>query len=1119
MTPSKLITLTKTYRLYSSSLTKKTTPRGLSFTTLSSNQNLLNSFFILSSRINFSLFNQTLFSQVLGLFTGRPDITVIAKEIQLLTQLFKVGLNSSSDKRIFFKSKNLRTPWTKKAGVISEVVRRRKLSFSGSKPSGSYRLLIWHKWSRLWTSSLFLDLPEFRLIGSVKNKNFKPSHYNDYSFPKIYKRWKWKRRKTHPKKSFSSFNQKHFLNNVSKLRLLSKLNRFDSLIRNNFNINSSSSLDSLKSIRVKNKVLRLKPRTKSFRDKAQKRQLKSFFRIPSKFKRHTPDYKNSSFLKLFSSLVKSSSFFKIIRSGDRTNPTSLLSFKYNLRGFFISQPLFKRSQFFEKAPLVNLLSYTQFYSKNSSHSFQQRGYFWPKPGKTFVGFNQHQFQKLFNLWSNNNKTQTAHLIKGKRLQMILRKKYSRRRVLSFEKYIAANKILPLLLKLRLDRYKNYLLSLMKLSQNKLLKLENHRKGILEINFNQSSRVSNLLLFFSDPKFSDLFSTLFNLFFRHSYFYSKSAAFTISSGLISKATNLGSHDALNDLLTTPLYILRKVDKTTKNTVSGYTSFKTLLNTRYNRVVSRSQRFYEKGYFLQGRQSKDTRKRHLSFAIKKKGQTKLSYITRFRILSKNVDKKVNASSTPFPSLLRRLSYPKRSRLPKRRFILKKMTPHMRLRLKQQRGKSETYNPTLIFLKYVTNNFSLKTFKSPIVKTCVYKSHKRPHNSPVAVKKHPFFNSLNVTQLLRIFKNTTNTLSQVKSNSRLLKSTNLQSFRRGPYFLIQFLSILKTLPEVSLMSRKKFFYSDPFNFVDYKRLKKTVFRRLIMQRTKMLKSPFRFTSRGLSHLNPNSRTSYFFNYNNSPFLYKNLHVRSSIFNYKTHYKLFFGRMKPYYDYLKGDQTDTPTFIRKIRFKPGYQRMWRYERNVFKETFKLTHRYQYRLTPKIQLMYYPTRYVITKSSKFQLKLSYALVLSRLSSDQWTSDFLIDNKYVYLNGNLVTNGFTMIFPNDFLQLIISLRFYVLHRWLHMLAFQRFNNWLRRYYKTYRIKKQLFKDFTFRSLPDSVLNLQNSFHDVPKIMEVDYFTLSSFVLYSSKEYNLTHPLPINVFRLYVINMYNWKYLT
>jgi hypothetical protein len=203
----------------------------------------------------------------------------------------------------------------------------------------------------------------------------------------------------------------------------------------------------------------------------------------------------------------------------------------------------------------------------------------------------------------------------------------------------------------------------------------------------------------------------------------------------------------------------------------------------------------------------------------------------------------------------------------------------------------------------------------------------------------------------------------------------------------------------------------------------------------------------------------------------------------------------------------------------MWRYERNVFKETFKLTHRYQYRLTPKIQLMYYPTRYTILKSSKFQLKLSYTLVLSRLASDQWTSDFLIDNKYVYLNGNLVTNGFTMIFPNDFLQLIISLRFYILHRWLHMLAFQRFNSWLRRYYKTYRIKKQLFKDFTFRSLPDSVLNLQNSFHDVPKTIEVDYFTLSSFVLYSSKEYNLTHPLPINVFRLYVINMYNWKYLT
>ena len=78
---------------------------------------------------------------------------------------------------------------------------------------------------------------------------------------------------------------------------------------------------------------------------------------------------------------------------------------------------------------------------------------------------------------------------------------------------------------------------------------------------------------------------------------------------------------------------------------------------------------------------------------------------------------------------------------------------------------------------------------------------------------------------------------------------------------------------------------------------------------------------------------------------------------------------------------------------------------------------------------------------------------------------------------------------------------------------------TYRIKRQMFKDFTFRVLPDAVMNLQNSWYDIPRHVEVDFFTLSSFMLTNNHPQDLTHNYPTEVFQMYVLNMYNWKYLT
>ena len=1104
------------------SLIKKHKSKTHLFSVVSPNLNLLNSSFILSTKTNFSLFAQTFFSHLFGFFVGRPTLTLLSNEIHILKTLIESSGINSSDKRVFFKAQNLRSYWTRKISSVAEIVNKDRSKLNKLRPTTSYLSPIRHAWSYLWLSDYFLNLSYFRLIGSITNKTFKPFYYQDYTFPKIYKKWKRRRRKVVFKSTPNLITRKQFLSSASKLRILEKLNRFDSFFMyNSFNQHSPSA-KSFNVLFMKKRVLRLKPRTKFFRDRMRKRALKSFFRIPSSSKKRMFDHRHSSFLKLFYTLTSSAKFnSKVTHSSKKLRKKS-------------SIPL---SQSFERHSSTHYLSYSQFFSRNLSYTFTKRSYLFPRK-KTPSRLKSRQFKTLFNLWSNSVNEQNPFYTREKRLTVLTRRKYPRPRrrlFISEKKKSYTTKVLPILLKLRLDRYKHHFISVLRaqpeIPQPELTKKEKKRmkkikemlkkkQNPLKLSLRKNKRLLNFKLFTKDISFIDIFDILYNLSFRQSYFYGRFCS--VAKWGTKKSVFKGLqplHLHANFYQNSPL-ITKKLNKNFTRSSRAEFSYGNIITRRYNKLLLRKTRLLLSKRKLITTTYKGVRKSSFYIHRKIKGQRRSFYLTRFRIITKKVMKYSNIQYGPFVGLARRTSYGVRSRLPRRRFILKKTTPQMRFRAKKRKNVLNWRNFHLNLFKYSRNSFNLRNFKSRMLeKSFVQNFQNTISGDQSRVAENISSNKLTTIQIFNPFKNATSKNSHVKLNFRLLTPTKLKSFRRGSYFLVQLLSVLKSLPEVHLTARKKFFYSDPFNFVDYKRLKKTVFRRLIMQRTKMMKSPFRFTSRGLSYLDPNPRLLNQFDYGRYPFNYGNFRRRTSIFNYKTHYKLFFGRMKPYYDYRGGDSSDTPTFIRKIRFKPGYQRMWRRERNIFKETFKLTHRYQYRLTPKIQLMYYPTRYTLLKSSKFQLKLSYALVLSRLASDQWTSDLLIDNKYVYLNGTLVTNGSTMIFPNDFLQLIISLRFYVLHRWLHMLASQRFNSWLRRYYKTYRIKKQLFKDFTFRSLPDSVLNLQNSFHDVPKTMEVDYFTLSSFILYSSKEYNLTHPFPINVFRLYVINMYNWKYLT
>ena len=212
----------------------------------------------------------------------------------------------------------------------------------------------------------------------------------------------------------------------------------------------------------------------------------------------------------------------------------------------------------------------------------------------------------------------------------------------------------------------------------------------------------------------------------------------------------------------------------------------------------------------------------------------------------------------------------------------------------------------------------------------------------------------------------------------------------------------------------------------------------------------------------------------------------------------------------------ITRIRFKPGYGRIWRNARRSIQEIVNVYAKYQYRLTPRIQRLYFATRRM---TSPNYLTLEYSLMATQFSFDKWfTKDFLVNN-LVFLNGVVCSNPRTVLFIGDLIQLLVNFKFYVTRRWIQ--------NWstLRRNRATkifFRKNKPLGFDrniFSVRTLPEWFFDLRFALSDIPKCFELDFFTLSFFVLYNRLGTETLLSTRATRYPTRILNMYNWKYIT
>lgn len=216
----------------------------------------------------------------------------------------------------------------------------------------------------------------------------------------------------------------------------------------------------------------------------------------------------------------------------------------------------------------------------------------------------------------------------------------------------------------------------------------------------------------------------------------------------------------------------------------------------------------------------------------------------------------------------------------------------------------------------------------------------------------------------------------------------------------------------------------------------------------------------------------------------------------------------------------IPRVRFRPGYQSLWRKVRSSLKEFMGLRFVYQQQLTRYLAKFYRSANsYLLSRSEVCLYKaILYSHLLPDMSSINtfWANNFIYLNSFTPLNLKLITT------PGDIIQLVVSLNYYITYRWLLNLSKKRRNKFrylvfrknLSRRYKVIKTRKQS----SFYT-PNWIYKNRFDFADVKNFIEVDYFSLSAIILYTPYTNSYYYPEEHIDLRMNIFRLYNWKYIT
>jgi hypothetical protein len=108
----------------------------------------------------------------------------------------------------------------------------------------------------------------------------------------------------------------------------------------------------------------------------------------------------------------------------------------------------------------------------------------------------------------------------------------------------------------------------------------------------------------------------------------------------------------------------------------------------------------------------------------------------------------------------------------------------------------------------------------------------------------------------------------------------------------------------------------------------------------------------------------------------------------------------------------IRRVKFKPGYQTLWRNARKNLKELFLVKFSFQKNLTKFLTRFYRMSHSQV--HTKSLIILEDVLLASKLLPDPLSVKFFTKKKTVYLNGNVINSTKVATFVGDFIQIALS---------------------------------------------------------------------------------------------------------
>ena len=260
-------------------------------------------------------------------------------------------------------------------------------------------------------------------------------------------------------------------------------------------------------------------------------------------------------------------------------------------------------------------------------------------------------------------------------------------------------------------------------------------------------------------------------------------------------------------------------------------------------------------------------------------------------------------------------------------------------------------------------------------------------------------------------------------------------------------------------------------------------------------------------------------------NIKVWDSAFVYKQHYQSNFDKNLYLSDNsLLEQKINTGSYsevhIPRVKFKPGYQRVWRLARTALKEVLSLKFIYQQQLTKYVsKLSRFGKSFFFNRE---EMSIKKIITYANLIPDEVTLNSFFIKKLIYINGKLIRSLSDIVYKNDILQVIVSLWYYVVMRWLlnakllREIKFKRliYKKNIPRKYKLIKHKKQ-----KSNYLSKWVFYMKYDLLSVRSFLEVDFLTLSAIVIYDpsilyyKNRYNFLNP------RFNIYKLYNWKYIT